>query len=139
MIDQFKSYHVLVFEDDDVLLVRHGNNSSHLAGVYGIPGGRGRDGELEKDTAIRELKEETGLVVEASDLFEFAENVYTAYIKRRVGSPGDFTMKIFTTIFFKGKIEETAETKPEWIKISQLDKYNLLPNVKSAVLAARNI
>ena len=137
MIDQFYSYHVLVFKEDRVLLVKHGEKASHFADVYGIPGGRSIDNESEKETAIRELKEETGLAVREMDLKDFTGNIYSAYIKRKKGPSGNFTMKVFTTELFAGELVGTDEADPQWIKLSELDNYNLLLNVKKAVLAAK--
>ncbi|MBI2594694.1 MAG: NUDIX hydrolase, partial [Candidatus Colwellbacteria bacterium] len=61
----------LVLRDDKVLLVRHKEGAAHLTDTYGLPSGRIGDGESEKEAALRELKEETGLQATLQDISEF--------------------------------------------------------------------
>src|SRR5258706_5596518 len=124
--------HVLVFQKDKVLLVRHGVSAGHLTGVYGIPGGHLNGDETLKHAAIRVLHEETGLEVDEKDLQDFPSNKYTADIQRKDGSTKRYTMTVFTSMSFGGLLNKTSETTPEWIEFSKLDEYNLLPNVKEA-------
>jgi len=131
------SAHILVFKNSQVLLVRHEKGADHLTGVYGIPGGRINENENFVNAAIRELKEETGLIVDKADLQEFPNNQYTADIKRKDGTTKKFTMAVYFSSKFKGGLRRSSETEPEWIKLSKLYKYNLLPNVKNAILNAR--
>ena len=130
------SAHVLVFKKNQVLLVRHEKGAGHLTGVYGIPGGRINENENFINAASRELKEETGLIVEINDLREFPNNRYTALIKRKDGTTKKFTMTVFFTDKFSEKLKKYSETTPKWIFISQLSKINLLPNVKKAIFDA---
>lgn len=125
--------HVLAFQNDNVLLVRHGEGAGHLTGVYGIPGGRLQEGEESKTAAARELQEETGLIVETSDLHEFANNQFTADIQRKDGEVKRYTMTVFYAETFSGELKESEETTPEWITIADLQTYNLLPNVQQAI------
>lgn len=124
---------VLILKDDQVLLVRHESQSEHKTGVYGLPGGKIQYNEREIAAAIRELKEETGLEATQEDLIGFPNNTYSAEIKRKDGSIHTFTMKIFICKDFSGMLRTSSETKPEWVILSKLDKYNLLPNVKRAI------
>ncbi len=52
----------LVLEDGYILLIRNRN------GHWGLPKGHWESGELLEETAIREVREETGIVVELGDL-----------------------------------------------------------------------
>lgn len=125
---------VLIFKDGKVLLVRHGEKAEHLSGVYGLPAGRVGDNENEIDTAIRELYEETGLRVSSKNLQELP-NIYTARIQRK-NEIKTFSLKVFLARFYSGNlktIKKTDETIPEWVKISDLDKYSLLPNVQRVI------
>jgi ADP-ribose pyrophosphatase YjhB (NUDIX family) len=51
---------VIVFDNDNVLLVRSGKASAHVTGSYGLPAGRIEPGEDEVSAARRELQEKTG-------------------------------------------------------------------------------
>ena len=137
-MDITKTAHILVFKEDQVLLVRHGEAADHLTGTYGIPGGRFIEGESVKQAAKRELQEETGLTVDEENLLEFPNNQYTADLERKGGEVKRFTMEVFIGKKFTGELKETDETTPEWIRIDELNKLNLLPNCEKAVKDAKN-
>lgn len=136
-MDTITTAHILVFDKDKVLLVRHGESAGHLTGVYGIPGGHLQEGESLKEAAIREFHEETGLTVDESDVEEFPRNTYEADIQRKDGSTKHYAMTIFAGVMFVGELKATGETVPEWIEVDKLSNYQLLPNVKEAVRAAQ--
>ena len=56
----------VVIKDNKVLVVKHSYGAAK--GKYLIPGGFSEDGEMPRQTAKREVFEETGVVVEAGDL-----------------------------------------------------------------------
>lgn len=130
------SAHILLFENGKVLLVKHQEGADHITGSYGIPGGRLNENETLKQTAVREFREETGLIVEENNLFEFPNNSYTADIKRKSGKTKRYTMNVFLVKDFKGELQSSSETIPEWIEINKISNLNLLPNVANAIHAA---
>ena len=125
---------VLIIKDGKVLLVRHGESAGHLTGVYGLPAGRLNKDEDEKIAAVRELFEETGIVVSEEDLIEYPNDIWTADIKRKDGTIKTFQIKVFVCKKWSGELAKTEETTPEWVEIAKLDEYNLLPNVKEIVM-----
>lgn len=129
--------HVLVFQDNKVLLVRHGENAGHINDTYGIPGGHLNPNETLSQTAAREFQEETGLVVSPEDLDEFPGNIYTADILRKDGITRRYTMHVFRGRRAEGILTPNEETIPEWVDLDNLDRINLLPNVKNAIQAAK--
>ncbi len=124
---------ILVFKDEDVLLVRHKEISGFLTGVYGLPSGRIEAGEREIDAAIRELEEETGLRSREEELIEYSNNFYRALLERKGGKVIDSTWRVFIAKQFHGELRESEETAPEWVRIADLGQYNLIPNVHRAV------
>ena len=52
--------------DDRLLLVRRGNEPGR--GLWSVPGGRVEPGESDADAVVREMAEETGLIVEPGPL-----------------------------------------------------------------------
>lgn len=75
---------VLVYRNDEVLLVCHGESAGHLTGVYGLPAGRLGEGESEIEAAVRELEEESGLMTSPERL-EPLPKLYTAESSVRMG------------------------------------------------------
>ena len=57
---------VVVIKDDTVLLIRRGTPPK--LGQWSLPGGKQEWGETVRETALREVREETGLEIELVDL-----------------------------------------------------------------------
>ncbi|HUD09376.1 MAG TPA: NUDIX domain-containing protein [Patescibacteria group bacterium] len=131
--------HVLLFKDNKVLLVRHGEAASHITGTYGIPGGRQEPNETLKQTAVREFGEETGLKIQENDLIEFPNNEYTADLQRKGGEIKRFTMHVFLVKEYQSELKSSAETFPEWIDLDKVSTLNLLPNVENAIQAVLKV
>ena len=122
---------VVVIRDDQVLLVKHGEAAGHLTGIYGLPSGHIENGETEEEASVRELREETGLRTTIAALVPLPKT-YLATIQRKDGVK-TFSWKVFRATKFEGELVSTSETTPEWIGISDLSKYTLLPNVAEAI------
>ncbi|MFA6601888.1 MAG: NUDIX domain-containing protein [Candidatus Paceibacterota bacterium] len=122
---------LVLFKDDVVLLVRHGESADHLTGTYGLPSGRVEPSETPLEAAQRELIEETGLMVNPEDLVELPK-LFEATIKRKDGTSKTFSWRVYKAGQFQGKIRSTPETTPEWVKVGQKG-INFLPNVEDAI------
>lgn len=125
---------VLLFKDNKVLLVRHGEAASHLTGSYGVPAGRFQEGESPKEAAIRELKEETGLQATASDLVKLPISVPPVAIPRKDGTTKQFTITLFYCKQHTGNLRSSDEATPEWVALDRLDTLQLIGHTKSFVL-----
>jgi len=126
-----KTVGVILFRDDQVLLVCHGEKASHKNGVYGLPAGRIEEGENSKQAAVRELREESDLITEERFLLKVPE-LYTAAIERKDGVK-HFSQENHVCEYWSGEVKPNLETIPEWVAIDDLGKKNLLPNVERMV------
>lgn len=134
-----KTAWVVLFQWEEVLLVKHLSQAWHITGVYWLPSWRLEEWETEIVAAIRELKEETWLDVEEEDLLEL-DKYFVADIKRKSWEIKTYWIRIFVSHTFSWElIPDTWETSPEWVNILNLDKYNLLPNIKEIVLNWKKI
>lgn len=127
---------VVVIDRDSVLLVEHGEGAGHVTGAWGIPAGGIAEGETARDAAARELREETGLRVDAATLIELPQ-VYRARIARKLGGEANFTLRAFATTAYQGRPIASDEGNPRWVRLSEVpDLPQLLPNTAEVVEAA---
>ena len=105
-----KSCGAIIFNEDKVLVVKQ------TSGFYGFPKGHVEIGETEKETAIREVKEETGL-----DIKIISDKRYTqSYIvKENIHKD---------VVFFIAKLENNNENRQVeeieeilWIDINEVE------------------
>lgn len=115
-----KAVRCYLIKDDKVVVTKYkeGNKKS---GYYDIPGGKIEEGETPKQTAIREMKEETGLKV---GNLKYKGNMIIEYHNRI------FDFDIFITNESEGEPQEFKENISEWIDIKELlQKEKILSNI----------
>ena len=124
---------VIIYKDNKVLLIRHGKKANQQTGVYSLPGGVVEPNETNINAAVRELSEETNLKAMPEDLIEIPK-YYSARIERK-NETKTYSMRAYVCKKYSKNIINGIddETYPEWKNISELDKINLLPNIKEAV------
>ena len=92
------------------------------AGWYDIPGGKIEKGEIPIQTAIREVFEETTLIVEK---LERKGNLIVEYPDRI------FDFEVFVAKQFNGVPADLQENSSEWIEIDELlSKHNIFANIQ---------
>lgn len=115
-----KAVRCYLIKDNKVVVTKYkkGNKKS---GYYDIPGGKIEEGENPEQTAIREMKEETGLKVEN---LKYKGNMIIEYPNRI------FDFDVFVTNESEGETQEFEENTSEWIDIKELlQKEKLLSNI----------
>jgi 8-oxo-dGTP diphosphatase len=128
---------IVVFDKDQVLLVRHGVASNYSNKICGIPAGKIERGERDIESAKRELEEETGLKCQISDLISLPK-FYQAQIEQKDGIK-IFNWYVFLCKNYSGELKSSEETEPFWVNIKDLGNFKLLPNVKEAISSAKLI
>ncbi|MEJ0021128.1 MAG: NUDIX hydrolase [Candidatus Doudnabacteria bacterium] len=126
---------MIVLAGDKVLLVKNTEKSGYAHEIYGAPAGRLEEDENEKQAALRELKEETGLNTTEDSLEEFENNFYVAELDRKEGKV-EYSIRFFLVKQYQGELKSSEETIPEWVPIDQLKEMTLVVNVKEAIDAA---
>jgi 8-oxo-dGTP pyrophosphatase MutT (NUDIX family) len=124
---------VIVINNGQVLLIKH-SKSARLAGIFGLPAGHIDPGESEITAAARELKEETGIIVDVANLIPVKKYVHEI--------PFEDGQKLMSyQVFlnednFDGELTSSEEGTAVWIDLDKVKKLPLLPNVFDAIQTA---
>ena len=107
--------------DPEVLLIRRGKPPR--AGEWSIPGGRQELGETVRDTAVREIREETDLTISNLTLIDVVDTV-------QKDDAGNVALQ-WTLVDFRAWWEnDTARagsdaSEARWVPIAELSSYSL--------------
>ena len=107
-----KAVRCYLIKDNKVVVTKY-KESNKKSGYYEIPGGKIEEGETSEQTAIREMKEETGLNVKN---LKYKGNMIIEYPNRI------FDFNVFLCNEYEGKPQEFEENTSEWIEITKLLK-----------------
>jgi 8-oxo-dGTP diphosphatase len=104
----------LLIRDDQVLLghKKTGLGQGNITGV----GGHVEPGEPVSQAAAREMKEETGVIVDPLTLVQVAELAFAFPTE----PSWDMTISVFTTTTWDGEPAESAEIAPRWFPVTDL-------------------
>lgn len=118
MTDQLKtlSCGVILVNEKREILMFHATNQKH----WDIPKGTKNPGETEIETALRELREETGLILEESQLEDISYHEYNNYkdlwlFIAKMPHVSLLTLKCSSTYLLKGK------------RVPEADDYAMVP------------
>lgn len=91
---------------------------------YALPGGHIEPAESIVDAVVREMKEETGLMIKAPRL---------CGIKQFPIEGGRYIVFLFETDQFEGKLVDSDEGKMYWVKTSELSNVNLVDDFEELI------
>ncbi len=115
-----KAVRCYLIKDDKVVVTKY-KQGNKKEGYYDIPGGKIEDGEIPKQTAIREMKEETGIDIKS---LKYKGIMTIEYPDRK------FVFDVFISNEYEGEPQEFEENTSEWIKIEELlQKEKILSNI----------
>ena len=114
-----RSATIAIVRDKKILLLRRGKTAKWKAGCYCLPGGKLKGNESLKDGALRELMEETGILLYRDNITPVTINYDNNYTK----------------IVFAAKMEKvTVKLNWEhdhyiWYDVTSISKTPLVPNL----------
>lgn len=115
-----KAVRCFLIKDNKVVATKY-KQGSLKEGYYDIPGGKIEEGEIPKQTAIREMKEETGIDVKN---LRYKGIMTIEYPNRK------FVFDTFISNDYVGIPQDFEENTSEWIDIDELlKKEKILSNI----------
>ena len=112
---------VVVWKDGQVLLIRRGKPPSE--GRWSLPGGRQKLGETTRETATREIREETGLKIAVGNLLDVIDSI------TRDGEGGvryHYTLVDFDAEWRSGEAVAAADAAAvAWADPEDLERYEM--------------
>jgi 8-oxo-dGTP diphosphatase len=115
----------------EVLLIRRGK--APRAGEWSIPGGRQEWGETVRETAVREIMEETGVTVTGLRLIDVVDGIY------RVDGAvtGHWTLVDFRADWAGGTPRAGDDAiDAKWVLVTDLGRYGVWSETKRIIAAA---
>lgn len=100
-----------------VLLLQRGEYAKFGRGMWDLPVGKNEPGEPVTETAVRELYEETGIVVEAESL----KVVHVIHAALGVEAPSGFLTVVFAADKWTGEAENREPLKHAQVRWAQVD------------------
>ena len=131
MPEPIRTVGIIYIQNNEVLLVTHGEAAGHNNNTVGIPAGRIEAEETMVEAAIREFNEETGLDTTAENLIELPRE-YERVLERKDG-PKLFHVVLFLCTEATGELKGSKEAVPNWVNLDHVKELNLLPNVENFI------
>jgi len=111
----------LIRREDEILLQ---NRTKDDWKGYALPGGHVEPGESIVDSVIREMREETGLTIQAPQL---------CGIKQFPIEGGRYLVFLFRTDSFSGTLRSSSEGQVEWVRRRELSSLPLVADLEKLI------
>ncbi|NYI07429.1 NUDIX domain-containing protein [Allostreptomyces psammosilenae] len=118
-------------ETDRVVLLQRGPGAKFARGMWDLPVGKSDPGEPIIETAVRELREETGLVVDPQSL-RLAHVIHGAF---GVEAPNGFLTVVFVAHDWTGELlngEPSKHAQVCWVDVKEIPQ-EFVPTTASAL------
>lgn len=122
-----------VFQDGAVLLVQR--RLPPLAGLWSLPGGKLESGEAPEQAALREVREETGIVARIAGVVGH----HTARFETVAGDGSYVTKSVQLEVFYgtapSGQSPVAADDAAAaiWVSLHDLQRYDLTPGAAALI------
>lgn len=116
----------IIFNSDGRLLVlRRHDNDEHRPGLWDLPGGQVNLGEDPQKGAVREAKEETGLLI---------MNLRPIHVASRIHGNCQVIKTVFLSETYTGEIKlSTEHSDARWLTVGEFDDLSISDDYKTAV------
>lgn len=119
---------IAVFKDRKVLLVRR--KHAPFAGLWSLPGGKTAPDETPRETAKRELKEETGIEAEVQGIVD------TVQIAPDNDGPG-YRLTVFYGRASGGRLEAGGDSDAAvWVDLDEIEALPMTPGAAESIWIA---
>ena len=119
---------IAVFKDRMVLLVRR--KHPPFAGLWSLPGGKTEPDETPRETAKRELKEETGIEAEIQGIVD------TVRVAPETGRP-NYRLTVFYGRASGGNLEAGSDTEAvHWVDLDEIEALPMTPRTTELIWIA---
>lgn len=117
----------LIIKGNKILLLKRSEDSSFGANLWDIPGGKLEFKETPEDTLIREIKEETDIIININRIINTSTGIDNQEKKQYISI-------IYLCDYVSGEVKLDADhTEFQWVDLNEIDEYDLVYYVKETL------